>query len=550
MRKIYLILMVFSVQISFGQVRFQNIPEGAIYPERTVSQTILANIPYQGYSETQAHIGEGEYEIFLDTNGGVLDKPIIILDGFDPGDSRGIADIYAGLSFGGQNLGDILRSEGFDIVILNAPVYVSNGVLIDGGSDYIQRNAMVLIAMIEKLNADKVGQEELVVFGPSMGGLISRYALSYMEDNSMDAETRLFISFDVPHNGANIPISLQYLINYFAVETGDPTAQQLIDQVLNSPAAKEMLVDHFSSHINAASPPDQDPTKLLPAGAVGFRDVFQTEFDALGFPANVRNVAMINGSGNSTTTGTPGMTVIDTTLDVDPGNGITADVALAFAPASGLTNTVTDVEVKLGPIPISSYQALSESPNTTSGVDSAPGGTGSITDALAGGAGNPVLIDFINNLQQDIYSFVPTMSSLDIDNPDWFAVPDTNNSPFDAFFIPNQNEPHLTITAQNFQFVLDEIRNGVVGITENQLGHQYILAQNPVKNNIEISVSGNVPSNKLTVSVFSIAGQLLMEQTWPNVQNNVVVDHNLASGIYLLKLDNGISMDTIKMIVE
>src|SRR5690554_2636103 len=461
MRKIYLILMIFSVQISFGQVRFQNIPEAAIYPERTVSQTILANIPYQGYNETQAHIGEGEYEIFLDTNGGVLDKPIIILDGFDPGDSRGIADIYAGLSFGGQNLGDILRSEGFDIVILNAPVYMSNGVLIDGGSDYIQRNAMVLIAMIEKLNADKVGQEELVVFGPSMGGLISRYALSYMEDNSMDAETRLFISFDVPHNGANIPISLQYLINYFAVETGDPTAQQLIDQVLNSPAAKEMLVDHFSSHINAASPPDQDPTKLLPAGAVGFRDVFQTEFDALGFPANVRNVAMINGSGNSTTTGTPGMTVINTTLTIDANT--TADLAMNFTPAAGTTIPVLDVAVKFMGFPVSTYQASSQSAATSNGVDSAPGGTGSITDALGGGAGNPVLIEFINNLQQDLYSFVPTMSSLDIDNPDWFAAPDTNNSPFDAFFIPNQNEPHLTITAQNVQFALDEIRNGVVG---------------------------------------------------------------------------------------
>lgn len=547
MRKIYLILTILSIQFSFGQVRFQNIPESAIYPERTVSQTIFANIPFQGYNETQSFIGEGEYEIFLDTNDGILDKPIIILDGFDPGDSRKIGDIYAGLSFDGQNLGDILRNEGYDIVILNAPVYTSNGVVIDGGSDYIQRNAMVLIALIDKLNADKVGQEELVVFGPSMGGLISRYALSYMETNSMDSETRLFISFDVPHNGANIPISLQYLINYFASVTGDPTAQELIDKVLNSPAAKEMLVDHFSSHINSASPPDQDPTKLLPMGAVGFRDVFQTEFDALGFPSNVRNVAMINGSGNGTTTGTPGMSVINATLNLSP---LTVDLSMNFTPAAGLTNSVIDAEVKLVGTVISTYEAKSQSPGTSSGVDSAPGGMSSISDAIGDGGGNQALIDLINNLQQDEYCFIPTMSSLDLNNPDWFATPNLANSPFEAFFVPSQNEPHMTITTQNVQFALDEIRNGAIGIAENQYGLKYILVQNPVKDNIQISVSGNVPNSQLTATVFNISGQLLIEHTWSNAQKNVVMNHNLASGIYLLKLDNGTAVETIKMLVE
>src|SRR5690606_28577555 len=156
--------------------------------------------------------------------------------------SRDIGTIYASMSFDGQNLGDILRNEGFDIVVLNAPIYTVSGKTIDGGGDYIQRNAMVLAAMIQKLNADKVGQEELVVLGPSMGGLIARYALAYMEVNSLIHETRLFISFDAPLRGANLPISLQYLINYFAEITGDATAQKLVDQLLDAPATKQMLV--------------------------------------------------------------------------------------------------------------------------------------------------------------------------------------------------------------------------------------------------------------------------------------------------------------------
>ncbi len=330
MKKFYLLILILTTQFTFAQIRFQNIPENAIYPESLAVETITANIAYQGYEETQAYFGQGEYEIFIDNVDGILDNPIIILDGFDPGDARDISGLYASLSFGGQNMADILRDEGFDIVILNAPLYNTGGKDIDGGADYIQRNAMVLIAMIQKLNADKVGNEELVVLGPSMGGLIARYGLAYMEDNTLDPETRLYISFDSPHRGANIPISLQYLINYFADQVGDATAQQVVDQLLNSPAAKEMLTDHLLGHLLAGSTYEQDPTKVLPLGAPNFRNEFQAELDALGFPNNVRNVTMINGAGNGTTTGSPGITIVDTNLEIDATTDV--DVALTMLP--------------------------------------------------------------------------------------------------------------------------------------------------------------------------------------------------------------------------
>jgi pimeloyl-ACP methyl ester carboxylesterase len=548
MKKFYVLLLILTTQFSFAQIRFQNIPEGAIYPESILVENITANIAYQGYEESQAYFGEGEYEIFLDNVDGILDKPIIILDGFDPGDSRDIAGLYASLSFNGQNMADILRDEGFDIVILNAPLYNTGGKDIDGGGDYIQRNAMVLIAMIQKLNADKVGNNELVVLGRSMGGLIARYGLAYMEDNSLDSETRLYISFDSPHRGANIPISLQYLINYFAEQVGDATAQQVVDQLLNSPAAKEMLVDHLLGHLLAGSTYEQDPTKVLPLGAPNFRNEFQAELDALGFPSNVRNVTMINGSGNGTTTGSPGITVVDTNLTIDATTDI--DVVLKFTPAANQTNTVTDVTVNFFGFPINTYQTTSQAPSNSDGVDSAPGGTGSISDALGDGGGNPVLIDFINALQQDLYSFIPTMSALAIDNPDWFATPNLSDSPFVNFYIPNENEDHVTVTAASAQFALDEIRDGLIAVGENQFSNQFILAQNPVQKTINIAIPNNISAEKLTTTVFSITGQRLMQQTWTNASTQLTWNHNLSSGIFVLKLDNGISLQTIKMIVE
>lgn len=543
-----LILLILSFQFSFSQIRFQNLPDPAIYPERITSETIFATIPYQGFDETQAYIGQGEYAIYLDNTNGVLDKPIIILDGFDPGDGRDINSIYAGLSFAGQNLADILRNEGFDIVILNAPVYTSADKLIDGGADYIQRNAMVLTALIQKLNNDKVGAQPLVVIGPSMGGLIARYSLSYMETNSLNADTRLFISFDAPHRGANIPISLQYLINYFGESLGETTAQMVVDQLLNSPAAKQMLVDHMLGHFLAGSTYEQDPTKLLPTGAPNYRDEFQAELDGLGFPNNVRNVAIINGSGSGLTTGTPGMTIVDTNLTL---NDLTSvDVALKFTPLADETNTATKVVLRFLGTPIETFQADSKSPNNSNGVDSAPGGTGSISDALGDGGGNPIMIDFINALQQDLYSFVPTNSSLAIDNPDWFEMPTLSSSPFDAFHIPEQNEPHVTMTAASIQFALDEIRNGVVGIEEDRNVPPLVFVQNPVKGTINISLVGNGAVNKLNASIISITGQQLRNTTWNNPTVQLNWEHNLSSGIYLLKLDTDNTVQTFKIIVE
>jgi hypothetical protein len=104
--------------------------------------------------------------------------------------------------------------------------------------------------------------------------------------------------------------------------------------------------------------------------------------------------------------------------------------------------------------------------------------------ALAAGSTNPILIDFINNLDQDDYSFIPLMSSLAIDNEaNWFATPDIggiHNSPFVNTYIPNSNEYHVALTQASAQFALDEIRNGSLGTSENNFSDRYKLMQNPV----------------------------------------------------------------------
>ena len=538
-------LVFWTVQVQ-AQGRFFAEPNPEFFPERSVVSTITANIAYQGFGEPQAYFGQGEYEIFLDNVDGVLDRPVIVLDGFDPGDGRGIGALYASLSYGGQNLADELRNLGFDIVVLNAPNYVTDGYEIGGGGDFIQRNAMVLIALIQELNAQKQGEEELVVLGPSMGGLIARYALAYMEQEGLPHETRLYLSFDSPHRGANIPIALQYLINYFAVVGGDPLAQATVDFVLYSTAAKQMLVDHLSGHLLAGSDLEQDPNLLLPAGAPNFRDEFQQELDALGFPQNVRNVTMINGAVDGTNIGSPGMEVVNTSIEVDALTDI--DIALYFTPEAGQNITVTDVATFFIGIPVSTFSADAQSPATSDGVDSAPGGTGNISAALAGGGGSPVLQEFIDALNQDEYSFIPTMSALAIDTDNWHGPADLSASPFDNIEASTINSGHVSLTQSMADFAIIEIFGSLSNDDFTAVVGPKL--RNPAKEAIELYLPQSWQQSPLKAYLYSLDGRLIAQKQWEGVTQNIQWTHELSQGMYLLELHSGTNVAHLRVLKQ
>ncbi|MCF6307690.1 MAG: T9SS type A sorting domain-containing protein [Flavobacteriaceae bacterium] len=509
---------------------------------------ITSTVEYQGYDEGQAYFGEGEYQIFLDNVDGVLDKPVILVDDFDPGDTRDLAGIYSVLDFDGGNIADILRNEGFDFIILNAPQYITDGKDIDGGADYIQRNAMVLRELIDVINTQKVGSEELVVFGLGMGGLISQYGLSYMEQNGMDHETRLFISFDSPHLGANSPVSFQYLLNYFGKEQNNAEADLIVESVLNSPASKEMLIDHYLAHLANGSDFEQDPSILLPTGAPGFRNAFQTELDNLGFPQNVRNVSLVNGSNNGTTIGTPGLQIIDTTLDL--GGGVTADIILHFTPPVNQTNNVTDFTAYFAGFPVASFSADSESFSYTAGLDSTPGGMGSFSAGLEG-ITDPTIIAFLAALEQEEFSSIPTMSALAIETEnDWYVSPNMGDSPFVASSISNNNEFHLTITAQKAAFALAEIRQEPLGVSENDFSTKYTLIKNPVGEQIRLKLNSTHSYNNVQYSVFNTSGQQIISERLQNPSEEISINHHLNTGIYFLNITDSETSFNVKIVVQ
>ena len=98
--------------------------------------------------------------------------------------------------------------------------------------------------------------------GASMGGLIARYTLKYMETPAFqnilldegitsftDHDTSLFISYDASQQGVNVPVSLQLNIQHL---NNDPELRvNVIDdyQKLTSPAAKMMVTNHMDAVI-------------------------------------------------------------------------------------------------------------------------------------------------------------------------------------------------------------------------------------------------------------------------------------------------------------
>ena len=218
-RKVLRYVLTYSDGHQFTTYSSLYVPRAAVYSRTTtassvspcyIAPTLVSNIPYQGA------YGQAEVSYYYKNNSSgscpantaqPVTKPVIIIDGIDYEGSRRGVNIYNEYLFyqgNGQNrsLGEELRDEDYDVVILDFP-NVTTTIQIGpfgyfsttrhSGADYMERNAYTLVKLIQALNKQirdntpaGTTPEQLVVVGPSMGGQISRYALTYMEKRYND----------------------------------------------------------------------------------------------------------------------------------------------------------------------------------------------------------------------------------------------------------------------------------------------------------------------------------------------------------------------------
>lgn len=486
---------------------------------------INAEEAFGGYDGTEPLLGRGEVLVVLhntqsqneynnDRQNYKLRNPLVILDGYDAGDVSGLRDLSAELNFYKlvQDAGILTAADlqERDVILLNfpnserqRPNLTWTDYKIDGGTDYIERNALVLVALLKQFKRQlATSSEKYAIIGPSMGGLISRYALAYMEKRQYetgnpvwDHNTSLWISLDAPHQGANVPLGVQEFLRYYQDVTEE--AQHTLNNSVNSPATKQMLVHHHLARTATIT------------GAPGFRDRFMQVLrdngrpGSLGYPELLRRVSITDGrlDGGRQAQGTPGglalqMDIVrygtQTMRTLDPFRplffyrkaqaGTLAIADINFSPAYG-SATVFRTRVSLATQASSLWNVplsrTSTATSPTGSYDLAAGGYYNAVEQIKAQATKTFLYtpSFKNVL--NFHCFIPAVSALAYQyhqmsayqNSSSLPDPNTNlyqanlqcqqNTPFDRFYgLSNRNLRHVIEPEAGVQqFLFDELLN-------------------------------------------------------------------------------------------
>lgn len=487
--------------------------EALVTPDPTMTWAITATEPFAGA------VGSGQAYLYLAPGHATLTNPVIVVEGFDLDNSMDWPVLYDALNQ--QNLLEDLRSAGFDAVVLD----------FTEATDPIERNAFVLAALLAQVNATIPAGKTSVVIGASMGGLVARYGLAWLEQQGVDHRVRTYLSFDSPHTGANIPLGVQHWLRFFRDESTD--ADFLLSR-LDTPAARQMLIYHFSatSSNSAASAPER-AAWLADMASVG------------DWPLMPRKVAIANGSGTGQD---QGFSATDQLIRYEYRSLlIDIDGNVWPVPASGDPQVVFDGMINLlWPLP-DTYETISVS--GTQPWDNAPGG---YRDSMAQmDATSPSYGDII--ALYDNHCFVPTVSALALTGAGPFqavaADPDLlAKTEFDQVYWPVANQGHIAITAENKAWFMAEIEAGISGVETlptADLVTLYPAVPNPFNPRTEIRFR-LAERAAVSLEIYDLAGRLVRRLTDREVLSsglhtavwNGMDEAGLsqASGLYLSRL--------------
>ncbi|MER7827013.1 hypothetical protein ABTX85_31140 [Streptomyces sp. NPDC096097] len=367
-----------------------------------------------------------------------LVRPVIVSDGFSGGSSN-LDQLWHGLEENGEyRFVSELHAIGRDVIILGYSDRTAS----------ITENADTVIDCIRRALGERMGREKLVVGGFSMGGLVTRYALAKMEQDFSipDHETSLYFSYDTPHRGAWLPVSLQAFTHFAAdnwAETpvvGDHLRQ--FSALLNSPAARQMARWHIEK---AGGTAKEAPERVE----------FLRELEKLGsWPQSVRKIGAANG------------------VDTGTGNGIKPDATAVRANGQTLVDTWLKTQAQgaqeVARLQKKGSEAISVRTSGLPDIDGAPGGLFT-APSEHGDPGSFGLVSLLmsllgNTVDPDVIAtscFIPTISALaagDISDPKALYQPIAlDDSELDAFQAAVSNQGHTAMTEELGAWIVNEI---------------------------------------------------------------------------------------------
>lgn len=384
-------------------------------------------------------------------------KPIVIFTGYNPLGMNSLADYVEKLNT--QGFIQELREHGHDI-------YVVKYRDVDGS---IPDNGLISADVIKWVNDKKrkAGDEfETLVMGFSAGGLWSRYGLTHLEQAHQtdpaanpNPHTRLWVSMEGEHQGANIPLGAQHafihalwlgapswvsamlvpivgpitipakLVGFFAATVGSNVGAFLnYAELLGSPIAHQTFVYHRKMTGNNNNPgqgPHPDRGNYLSSQA-SKRHAFTYSGQTSGsnypvYPTFMRRVAISEGNSgyNQYAVGAPAWQNTDNVQGygfqqrdlLHSSKGMVHwEMYNALTGASG-----TDLVFSSSFLGFKSRARVI--PNQVTPVDHVPGSTNNFHQTLS------LAVEWLMcaNMQHRTPGsdcFVPTMSALDIRHPD------------------------------------------------------------------------------------------------------------------------------------
>jgi hypothetical protein len=261
---------------------------------------------------------------------------------------------------------------------------------------------------------------------------------------------------------------------------------------------------------------------------------------------------LINGSSIAQPVEVPGATVIDTELDLGSGAGL--EMQLYFTPEAGVNNYVVDhLQPTIYGINYGDpYYTYASSPASSSGLDSAPGGT-VLMDDFFSNTDSDIMNQFYEALQIDSFGFIPALSALGVSMDNWYTplnTIDVSDTPFDAIYSSEENQRHLTLTDEGFDFVYQEAVNhfNITGIEDSEL-QMIRLEQNPVEDQIRFSLNG-VKVESLQLDLYGLEGKMLWSREYKHPGEELVIPSPGDKGIYVVKIASGNIAAYYKIIVE
>ncbi len=472
-----------------------------------------------------SNISDIDYDIWLGDDN-VLDKPFIIVEGFDflnEEDKQEIFDRYNNVDIGSGNTSidfiDNLQAHDYDIVVVNW----------NEPRNSLHDSKEALIAFISLINNQKIGNFESILLGESMGGVVCRMALKEMENNNIDHQVGLYISYDAPHKGANIQMGFQKVLSdamdITLVEARDDFLTYLIPVVrilalsiniainnsdvdpedvlngLNSTAAKQMIIRHHK-------------------GSQTY-NTFQTYLTNLGYPTNCRNISLINGSDEGENFPfEPG----DKFLDEQWGFCLfyKHKVKVYMSGINTTNQKVSWIRIWGYPLCIKYTDKEAKWSFDDKPYDNCPGGYQSTIDASSEGI--------------DEFSFIPTVSSIDLDqftiNNEGLGYYNVNNGITPDFLINNNLTPFSDVYSQgdNTEHIYDidhwSIENLIEVIDEQEIMYDALYLQNKT---IEDDRS------------FEADDRIFIGN---NVNSTAFPDKNIENGDFIIKNGANLSLNT------